>query len=117
VSGQALEVRRTENRRLVEPIDRQAARLAREAQDRVDALEREADELDKALSDAQAAVDAANTVADIRGAQAKLDELGAQKRQLELRINVQEPAVMSERRKAVHITKECLDNPLDKACM
>ena len=59
----------------------------------------------------------AQTDADRRAAQANLDKLRQQKFEMEKRIQeAKNAAAKAERVKGVHLSKECLDNPLAKGC-
>jgi hypothetical protein len=104
-------------RQRAEEIAQKAVQDAKEAQDRVATLDREFKELDKGLTDAQAAVNAAKTEADRVSAQNRLNELRTQKIEMERRIQkAKDDAATLERRKGVHLSKECLENPLAKGC-
>jgi colicin import membrane protein len=103
--------------RQAEDIAQKAVEDAKAAQDRVDQLDREFRDLDKRLGDAQSAFNTARTEADRNAAQAKLDELHRQKLEMEQRIQAaKDAAVKAERKKGVHLSKECLENPLAKGC-
>jgi colicin import membrane protein len=94
-----------------------AVKDAQAAQDRVAQLDREFQDLNKGLNDAQSAVSAAKTVADRESAQNRLNELRNQKLEMERRIQkAKDDAATAERRKGVHLSKECLENPLAKGC-
>jgi colicin import membrane protein len=98
-------------------IAEQAVKDAQAAQERVAALDREFKDLDKGLSDAQTALSSAKTEADRISAQSRLNDLRTQKLEMERRIQkAKDDAAAAERRKGVHLSKECLENPLAKGC-
>jgi uncharacterized protein HemX len=95
----------------------EAVRVAKEAQDRVDRLSKDMKDQDDRLNSADQALRTAQTDADRRAAQANLDRLRQQKFEMEKRIQeARNAAAKAERAKGVHISKECLDNPLAKGC-
>jgi len=100
-----------------EEAKNKAEAVAKEAQDRVDQLSRDLKEQDDRLTAADAAVKAAQTDADRKSAQANLDRLRQQKFEMEQRIQAaKNAAAKAERAKGVHLSKECLENPLAKGC-
>lgn len=60
--------------------------------------------------------DGAQTEADRRAAQAILDKLLQQERELEQRMGARRIAAQAQRCRCLHISKECLDSPLAKGC-
>jgi hypothetical protein len=95
----------------------EAERVAKEAQDRVDQLSRDMKDQDDRLNAADQALKTAQTDADRRAAQANLDRLRQQKFEMEKRIQeARDRASKAERAKGVHLSKECLENPLAKGC-
>lgn len=102
---------------LAEQQAEQAMKESREAQERVAQLDSEFRDLGDKLSGAQVALTAAKTEADRRAAQAKLDELNQQKLEMERRIQAARAAAEKAKRKGgIHLSKECLENPLAKGC-
>jgi hypothetical protein len=100
-----------------ERVAKQAVQEAQAAQDRVDQLAREIREQDQQLADAEAAVRNAQTDEERKAAQLKLDKLRQQRIEIEKRIHKEKLAAdKSERAKGVHLSKECLENPLAKGC-
>jgi hypothetical protein len=94
-----------------------APQKAKEAQDRVASLARDFKDFDKRLGDAQAALIEAETETERRTAQAKFEELRRQKLDLERRVQAAKDAAASaERTTDIHLSKECLDNPLGQGC-
>jgi hypothetical protein len=74
-------------------------------------------EQNERLAAADAAVKSAQTDADRKAAQANLDKLNQQKREMEQRIAAAKAAAEKAKRKeGVHLSKECLENPLAKGC-
>jgi DNA repair exonuclease SbcCD ATPase subunit len=76
-------------------------------------LEENAAKVDKAISDVGAAQDAVA----LKAAQQRLQEL--QREQAEMRGRVEaakQAAAKAERARGVHVSKECLNNPLAKGC-
>ena len=95
----------------------EAQAIAKEAQDRVDKLSRDMKEQDAQLDAAQQKLTTAQTDADRRAAQANLDRLRQQKIEMEKRIQeAKDKAAKAERARGVHLSKECLENPLAKGC-
>jgi septal ring factor EnvC (AmiA/AmiB activator) len=88
-----------------------------EAQETLRQLANDIKEQDKRLGDAEATLKTAQNKADRDAAQANLDKLRQQKFEMEKRQQAaQAAAAKAERAKGVHISKECLDNPLAKGC-
>jgi regulatory protein YycH of two-component signal transduction system YycFG len=95
----------------------EAVRVAKEAQDRVDQLSKDMKDQDDRLNGADQALRTARTEADRQKAQDELNRLRQQKFEMEKRIQeARNAAAKAERAKGVHISKECLDNPLAKGC-
>jgi hypothetical protein len=95
----------------------EAERIAKEAQERVDKLSSDMKDQDDRLNAADQALKTAQTDADRRAAQTNLDRLRQQKFEMEKRIQeARNAAAKAERAKGVHISKECLENPLAKGC-
>ena len=98
-------------------IAKQAVEDAKEAQERVEKLSNDLADLDKKVSSAINAVVAAQNDADRKRAAADLDKLQQQKRDMEQRIAAAKAAAdKANRAKGLHISQECLDNPLAKGC-
>jgi hypothetical protein len=94
-----------------------AEAMAKEAPDRVDQLSKDMKDQDDRLNAADQALKTAQTDADRRVAQANLDKLRQQKFEMEKRIQeARSAAAKAERAKGVHLSKECLENPLAKGC-
>lgn len=94
-----------------------AVAIAKEAKERVDRLDADMKSQNDRLAAADAALKIAVTDADRKNAQKNLDALRQQKFEMEQRIAAaRSQAVKAERAKGVHISKECLDNPLAKGC-
>jgi hypothetical protein len=95
----------------------QAEAVAREAKERVDRLDADMKEQNDRLAAADAAVKSARNEADLKAAQQNLEKLRQQKYEMEQRIQAARAAAAKvDRAKGVHISKECLDNPLAKGC-
>jgi cytoskeletal protein RodZ len=100
-----------------EQIAKQAVQEAKEAQDRVDQLDRDMKDQNERLAAADTAVKSAQTDADRKAALSNLDKLRQQKFEMEQRIAAaKSAAAKAERAKGVHLSKECLENPLAKGC-
>jgi hypothetical protein len=100
-----------------EKIAQQAVLDAKVAQEQVEKLDRDMKDQNEQLARADAAVKSAQTDADRRAAQANLDKLRQQKFEMEKRIQAaRSAAAKAERSKGVHLSKECLENPLAKGC-
>ena len=94
-----------------------AEAIAKEAKDRVDQLDADMKAQNDRLAAADAALKTAVSDADRKEAQKNLDTLRRQKYEMEQRIAAaRAQAAKIERGKGVHISKECLDNPLAKGC-
>jgi colicin import membrane protein len=94
-----------------------AVAIAKEAKDRVDQLDADMKAQNDRLAAADAALKTAVTDADRKEAQKNLNALRQQKFEMEQRIAAaRSQAAKAERAKGVHISKECLDNPLAKGC-
>jgi len=94
-----------------------AVRDAQEAKDKLDKIAADLDELNKRVNQAVDDVAQAKSKADREAAAAKLKQLQADKQQLEARIaQAKADAAKAERAKGVHISPECLKNPLAKGC-
>lgn len=94
-----------------------AIQAAKEAQEKVDQLEKSAADMITQINGAIAAVSAAQTDADRSAAANKLAALQRQQAEMQERIRAAKAAAdLAERRKGVKISKECLDNPLAKGC-
>jgi hypothetical protein len=95
----------------------EAVRVAQEAQDRVDKLSKDMKDQDDRLNSADQALRTARTEADRQKAQDELNRLRQQKFEMEKRIqDARNAAAKAERNKGVHISPECLNNPLAKGC-
>jgi len=98
-----------------EQVAAEAVKAAQDAQDKVEKLARDLEDLDKRVGSAVDNVVAAQNDADRLSAKAKLEELRREKADMETRIaNAKAAAAKAERAKGVHLSKECLDNPLAK---
>ena len=95
----------------------QAINDAKAATEQLNKVTRDLDDLNTKTAAAQAAVNLAQNDADRANANAKLRQL--QQEQADMRGRVEaakQAAATAERRKGVHISKECIDNPLAKGC-
>lgn len=94
-----------------------AEAAAHQAQATVDQFNKELAALDAKLAEADSLVKSATTDDERKAAAAQLDELRKQRLKLEQRIMAAKAAAeKAERAKGVHISKECLENPLAKGC-
>lgn len=92
-------------------------RVAQDASEKVNQLLHDIKEQDGRLGSAEQALRTAQTDADRRAAQANLDKLRQQKFEMEKRIQeAKNAASKAERARGVHLSKECLENPLAKGC-
>ena len=95
----------------------QANKDAQRAEDLVEKLAKDVDDLSARITDALGKVSEAQSDADRAAASARLQEL--QRGQAEMRARVEAAkaaAAHAERVKGVHISPECLNNPLAKGC-
>lgn len=100
-----------------ERIADEAAKAAKEAQAKVDKLQSDLIDLAKRVDQATDALAAAQNDADRQAARAKLDQLRKERAEMEQHIaDAKAAAAKAERAKGVHVSKECLDNPLAKGC-
>jgi colicin import membrane protein len=100
-----------------EHVRDQAVEEAKEAQEKVEKLSNDLADLDKKVSTAVDGVMAAQNDADRKAASANLEKLRQQKIEMEQRIQAaKSAAAKAERAKGVHLSKECLENPLAKGC-
>ncbi len=94
-----------------------AVKAAAEAQDKVERLARDLEDLDKKLGSAVDGVVAAQTDADRSAAKGKLEALRKEKYEMEQRIaEAKAAAARAERKKGFKVSKECEANPLAKGC-
>jgi chromosome segregation ATPase len=95
----------------------QAMADSKAARDQLTAVQTKLGELDAHVSAAVDAVAAAQTQTDRDALVAKLASLQREKAELEAKMaEAKASAARAERMKGVHISKECLDNPLAKGC-
>jgi hypothetical protein len=95
----------------------QAMKDAKEAAEKVQKLAVDLDAMNEKVSSAVTAVVDAQNDADRAAAKVKLQALQKEKAELEQRIAEAKAASdRAERSKGVHVSKECLDNPLAKGC-
>lgn len=95
----------------------QSIKDAAEAAEKLRKLATELDALDARVTKAVNAVINAQNDADRSSASATLKQLQAEKADLGVRVaEAKAAAARAERQKGVHISKECLDNPLAKGC-
>jgi uncharacterized membrane protein YgaE (UPF0421/DUF939 family) len=100
-----------------EQIAKQAVQDAKEAQDKVEKLSSDLADLDKKVNSAVDGVMAAQNDADRNAARSNLEKLRHEKFEMEQRIQAAKTAAAkAERAKGVHLSKECLENPLAKGC-
>ena len=96
----------------------QAVKAAQEAQDLVDRLQRDLQEMDKKVNSAVESVMSAQGDADRASANAKLKALQKDKWEMEQRIQAAKAAAdRAQRLKGVKVSPECQANPLAKGCM
>jgi DNA repair exonuclease SbcCD ATPase subunit len=94
-----------------------ADEIAQQAQETVDQLSQDMRDQDARLSAAEEVVRTARADAERQSAQANLDRLRQHKLEMEKRIQeARNAAAKAERAKGMHISRECLDNPLAKGC-
>ncbi len=107
----------TKAKQEAERIAEQAAKDAKEAQDKVARLSNDLIDLGHKVDQATDALAAAQNDADRQAARAKLDQLRKERAEMEQHIaEAKAAAAKAERAKGVHVSKECLDNPLAKGC-
>lgn len=95
----------------------QAIKASAEATAKVDAAERDRVALDDKIAKAVDAVAGAQSDAERTRASVELQQLRKAKVDLEAKVAAAKAAAArAERAKGVHISKECLDNPLAKGC-
>jgi DNA repair exonuclease SbcCD ATPase subunit len=106
-----------EKRQAAERASEEYGKQVKEAQARIEKAQHDLDDnaakVDKAIADVGAAQDAVA----LKAAQSRLQEL--QREQAEMRQRVAEAKAAAEkaqRAKGVHISQECLNNPLAKGC-
>jgi hypothetical protein len=100
-----------------EQIAQQAVQESKEATERVEQLDRDMKLQNEQLAAADRAVKSAQTDADRKAALANLAKLSQQKFEMEQRIQAaKSAAAKAQRAKGVHLSKECLENPLAKGC-
>jgi colicin import membrane protein len=96
----------------------EAVKAAEKAQELVDKLKRDLDEMDKKVSGAVDAVVAAQNDADRATAKANLDRMRQQKADYERRLaEAKAQAERAKRLKGATVSEECKNNPLAKGCM
>jgi len=100
-----------------EAIAEKAAKDAKEAQEKVAKLSNDLIDLGHRVDQATDALAAAQNDADRSAARAKLDQLRKERAEMEQHIaDAKAAAAKAERARGVHVSKECLDNPLAKGC-
>jgi colicin import membrane protein len=98
-------------------IAEKAAADAKEAQERVAKLSNDLIDLGHRVDQATDALASAQNDADRQSARSKLDQLRKERAEMEQHIaDAKAAAAKAERAKGVHVSKECLDNPLAKGC-
>jgi TolA-binding protein len=94
-----------------------AVKAAAKAMARLDELDRQLAELNKRVDAAVDQITRAQNDADRTAATRTLDKLRFDKTALERDIiEAKEAAAKAQRNKGVHVSKECIDNPLAKGC-
>jgi colicin import membrane protein len=94
-----------------------AAADAKATADSVTKLQGDLDKLARSVDQAIDDVNAAKSKADVDAVKAKLSQLQAERAELERQIAAAKAAAArAERAKGVHISPECLENPLAKGC-
>jgi len=95
----------------------QAVKDAQEARDKLDKIQADLDDLNKRVDQGVQDVTSASNKADIEAAKAKLVQLQKDQQDMMRRIaEAKAAAAKAERAKGVHISPECLKNPLAKGC-
>jgi hypothetical protein len=80
-------------------------------------IEKQVTNLDGQIARAVTSVAEASTETDRTAASDRLRKLQAERAEMAIRVAAARAAVeKAQRMKAVHVTKECLDNPLAKGC-
>jgi hypothetical protein len=103
--------------RAAEDMAKKAMQEAEAAQTTLEQMSRDVDELNGKLTSATNAVMEAQSDAARTAAQALLDRVRSERLVLERRIEAAKAeAAKAERAKGVHLSKECLENPLAKGC-
>ncbi|HEV7558075.1 MAG TPA: hypothetical protein VGO00_21555 [Kofleriaceae bacterium] len=94
-----------------------AIKAADEAKARVDELANMLDKLNRNVDEAVTQTMNAHTDAERAAATTTLEKLRSQKTAIEREVmSAKEAAAKAERAKGVHVSKECIDNPLAKGC-
>lgn len=94
-----------------------AAKSARDAQDKVAKLSNDLIDLGQRVDKATDALASAQNDADRQAARSKLDQLRKERGEMEQHIaDAKAAAAKAERAKGVHTSAECLANPLAKGC-
>ncbi len=100
-----------------EKMAQDAANSAKEAQEKVEKLSNDLLDLGKRVDKATDALASAQNDADRQSARGKLEQLRKERAEMEQHIaDAKAAAAKAERNKGVHVSKECLDNPLAKGC-
>ncbi|SRR5258706_1160343 len=95
-----------------------AVKAAEQAQELVDKLKRDLDDMDKKVSGAVDAVVSAQNDADRSAAKANLDRMRQQKADYERRLaEARAAAEHAKRLRGATVSEECKNNPLAKGCM
>jgi chromosome segregation ATPase len=114
------EPRKSEEELKLELAQKEAAQAeadARDAMEKVEKVAKDLDELEKKLDKAVEDVVAAQNDADRSAAKSKLTELRKEQSDMRARVEAAKAAAeKADHKKGVHISKECLDNPLAKGC-
>jgi|GEM_PF-766301 len=97
---------------------KEAEKLAADAQERVEKLQLDLQDMDKKVNTAVDSVMAAQNDADRSSAKAKLESLRKEKAAMEQRIaEAKQAAALAQRKKGATVSAECQNNPLAKGCM
>jgi colicin import membrane protein len=95
----------------------EAVKASKEAQDKVAKLQSDLSDLAGRVDKATDALAAAQNDADRSAARSRLDQLRKERAEMEQHIaDAKAAAAKAERARGVHVSKECLDNPLAKGC-
>jgi hypothetical protein len=107
----------TKAKKAAEEIADKAAKDAKDAQDKVAKLSSDLIDLGHRVDQATDALASAQNDADRSAARSRLDQLRKERAEMEQHIaDAKAAAAKAERAKGVHVSKECLDNPLAKGC-
>jgi len=106
-----------EENRIAQIEKDKAEQRMKELNAQVEKFQRDLDEMDSKVTKAVADVAAAKDASDIKLAQNRLMELQREQAEMKQRVAAAKAAAeKAERNKGLHVSKECMDNPLAKGC-